>query len=529
MADKVDASYAYVLVTTKSASDAIDDNLTEIFDTDLDSIAFSSNISDDITWNQSAGTFTFVNGGVYHIILTAITSQETSNRLQTTAFNLNSAAAFYTGESFVGAAGSANYDPVETTHQKVILIAAGDVLHIKTQTAGGGVNHDMGIEKGTSLIITKITSGVFSSATVTTNGSGTDEDEHNPYDTNLSGGPVISALSSGITWTGTEGSMTVPSDGKYLIMITNFHAETQGGDNTNIDVTIKLKSNSDILYTGSTRVNHTDDPTESTICVVEDLDADDVLTVTWNIGGTGNNVFACKGSTITVYKLLEGSSCHTVPTKRGQDLYISVVNKATMTPTAAEVNPFQDSAAADNYSSPNFDTRTTNGITYAMASGTFTVSEPGFYFVMWNPIFQATNDAIVTMKILINGVAKVTADTPQVDSYPDPLNRSLSAFLRLGEYDAITVTMDSDSPTVGHNAGSHMTIFRYYPFLSNDSVADGLINNDFTIDTFSQGNLSAQYERNIAQVPFKLGIRGAGTLRGRCARPSVVKLGDKKN
>ena len=75
-------------------------------------------------------------------------------------------------------------------------------------------------------------------------------------------------------------------------------------------------------------------------------------------------------------------------------------------------------------------------------------------------------------------------------------------------------------------------MFRYYGFfgsLDTAAAVDGLISNDFTINTFSQGNLSAQYDRNIAQVPFKLGVRGAGTLRGGCTRPSITKLGDKKN
>ena len=57
-------------------------------------------------------------------------------------------------------------------------------------------------------------------------------------------------------------------------------------------------------------------------------------------------------------------------------------------------------------------------------------------------------------------------------------------------------------------------------------MADGLINADLIIDTFSQGNLSVQYDRSVDQVPFKFGIRGPGTLRGRGTNPSVVKIGD---
>jgi hypothetical protein len=74
-------------------------------------------------------------------------------------------------------------------------------------------------------------------------------------------------------------------------------------------------------------------------------------------------------------------------------------------------------------------------------------------------------------------------------------------------------------------------MFRYYGFFELSdigSVAPVLISDDLTINTFSRENLSAQYERNIDQIPFKFGIRGPGTLRGRGTEPSVVKLGDKK-
>ena len=72
------SSYAHVECTTSSATTAIGTTAAYIFDTDHGSVAFSSNISDDITWAGSAGTFTFARAGVYHVIVNAITSQVTS-------------------------------------------------------------------------------------------------------------------------------------------------------------------------------------------------------------------------------------------------------------------------------------------------------------------------------------------------------------------------------------------------------------------------------------------------------------------
>jgi len=134
------------------------------------------------------------------------------------------------------------------------------------------------------------------------------------------------------------------------------------------------------------------------------------------------------------------------------------------------------------------------------------------------------------MIIKVNGVAQVTSDTIYIDTLPDPVNTTLSGFLSLKENDVVTVTIDANTAVnITSYAGTTLTIFRYYPFTINDSVADGLINDDFTINTFSQGNLSVQYDRNTAQVPVKLAILGVGNIRGRGAIPSVIKLGDKKN
>ena len=507
-------SFAHVLCTTSSATTAIGTSAAYIFDTDHGSVAFSSNISGDITWDEDGGTFTFARAGVYHVIVNAITSQVTSNRLQTTTFHLNSDAAIYTAAPFI----DKDMDPVEVTHQRIISIAAGDVLHIKTKT---GAN-TMGIEKGTSVIIMEITSGVYASSTVTTSASNDTTDEFNPYDTDLSGGPVFATagkIASGVTFTQTAGSMTVPSDGKYLIMVSNMFA---AGGTTNSNITMKLKEGSNVLYTGASRLHSTTDPFEHTICVIEDLDASEVLTVTWDIGS--GRCQAEKGATFTVYKLQEGRTTHTNPKRRGQDLYASVVNKATLTATAAEVNPFDE----DSYSSADFDTRTSNGITFAAGDGSFTVSKPGLYFVMHNALITVAGDVVVTMKIKVNGVAQVTSDSSHVDSLDDPENRTIQGLLSLREGDVVSATIDANTAVnIGHDAGSHLTIFRYSPFSKARPVkASGRIKRDNSFDTFSIENLTAQYEGNADQVPFKLG--GGLNLRGKTTAGAVTGGGKVK-
>ena len=659
------ASFAYVLCTTSSAVDAIADTALPVFDSDHGSVVFTNNVSSDITYTANAGTFTFAKAGTYHVVLTLVTSQETSDRLQTTTFELNSDGVIYSAAPFIDFA----MDPTETTHQRIITVAAADVLNIETTTPG----HTMGIVKGTSVIITEITSGVFASSTVTTAGSNNTTDAFNPFDTDLSGGPVFATagkIASGVTFTQTAGSMTVPSAGKYLIMINHIFA---AGGSTNSNIVMLLKKGSTVLLTNTLRLHSTVDPTEHTVCVIEDLAASDVLTVSYDIGS--GRCQADVGATFTVYKLEEGSTGLYPPTRRGQDLYACVVMQRQTLAAATEINPFEASkllgaesavqvadgdaangltekqhitltstdgtvkryvltnAASDgatatgtvlsdsgdtdtgagtagadedggvavslnlssgtqnaylvqlkaaiehanghngkitvsavpgqangaqtitltqavagaagnttttenlatvsknNFSGGDkiYDTRSSNGITFASGAGTFTVSQDGLYFIMHNAIMRTASDVVFTSKIKVNGVVKVSSDTIHIDSLPDPSNATLSGFLSLKKDDIITVTIDANtSVNIFADLGSTLTIFRYYPFLTNDSTATGLISDDLTINTFSQTNLSTQYDRNVDQVPFKFGIRGPGTLRGRGTNPSVVKGGDKK-
>jgi hypothetical protein len=664
------ASFANVLCTTSSAVDAIAASALPVFDSDHDDVVFSSNISDDITYTATAGTFTFGKAGTYHVVLTLVTSQETSDRIQTTTFELNSDGVIYSASPFIDFA----MDPTETTHQRIITVAAADVLNIETTTPG----HTMGIVKGTSVIITEITSGVFASSTVTTAGSNNTTDAFNPFDTDLSGGPVFAAagkIAAGITFTQTDGSMTVPSAGKYLIMINHLFA---AGGSTNSNITMLLvrtrDSTDSTLLGNAVRLHSTVDPIEHTMCVIEDLAASDVLTVSYDIGS--GRCQAELGATFTVYKLEEGSTGLYPPTRRGQDLYACVVMQRQTLAAATEINPFEASkllgaettvqvtdgdaangltekqhitltstdgtvkryvltnAASDgatatgtvlsdsgdtdtgagtagadedggvavslnlssgtqnaylvqlkaaiehanghngaitvsavppqahgvqnitltqavagaagntaitenlatvnknNFSGGDkiYDTRSSNGITFAPGAGTFTVSQDGLYFIMYNAIMGTASDVVFTSKIKVNGVVEVSSDTIHIDSLPDPSNATLSGFLSLKKDDIITVTIDANtSVDIFADLGSTLTIFRYYPFLTNESTATGLISDDLTINTFSQTNLSVQYERNTDQLPFKFGIRGPGTLRGRGTNPSVVKIGDKKS
>ena len=264
-----------------------------------------------------------------------------------------------------------------------------------------------------------------------------------------------------------------------------------------------------------------DDPAENTFCLIEDLAAGDVMTATWDTSDAtaGDGVQAQKGTTFTIYKLHEQLYANGDTVGFFGYPYISVQSLANSAATVLAVSPFDE----DSYSSADFDTRASSGITFTAADGKFAVSEPGLYAVVFAPIFSLTSGGNTVITINVNGTTQVTS-AAKVANGPDPLDRTTTAFLVLNKNDYVEVftDMETGKPAV-IKAGTSIAIFRYFGFFkTEDTVADGLLDNDFKINTFSQGNLSKQYERSVDQVPFKLGIRGAGTLRGRTAANTVT-------
>ena len=529
------ASFANVLCTTSSAAGVIvaGAGLVPIFDSDYSSVVFSSNVSDDITYSVSAGTFTFARAGIYHIVLVAYTNQVTSNRLQTFAMKLN-ATAFYVGQKYA----NTGYTPVESTHQAVVSIAADDVLHIQMRTAG----HTATVIQGTSVIITEITSGHYATHQATADGSNTtpvatggDPEDlvfFNPFDSNLpDNGAPYTTVSAGMEVTADEGSFTVKSAGRYLIMVNTFFVMANPGGGTSL-ITMNLNKGGTAFATRAVTAIAADDPLENTFCLIEDLVAGDVLTMTMATDdqSTNDGVRANKGSTFTIYKLPEEVYTNGDTAGFFGYPYISIQNIAvgefTSPSDTNPVNPFDEGS----YGDADLEERSGAGIIFTPDDGKFTVSEPGLYAVVFAPIFSIASGRTVVTKIKVNGTDQVIS-TGKVSDGPDPQDKTTTAFLELNKNDYVEVTVQRSggAATFKCDSGTSIAIYRYFGFFkTEDTLADGLINDDLTIDTFSQGNLSVQYDRSVDQVPFKFGIRGAGTLRGRGTEPSVVKIGDKK-
>ena len=512
------SSFAHVLCTANSTNGQVGTSLEEMFGSDANDATFSSNVSDDVTYDAAAGTFTFARAGIYHIVLVAHTQQETAHRLHSFAMNLNSDAVFYASEKQV----NHGYDPVESTHQTIVSIAADDVLHIKIKTAGNVAT----IGKGTSVTVTEITSGHYASQQATATGTNTNIDEFNPFDTNYTNNPSsYTTVTAGMTVTGTAGSFTANVAGRYLIMVSNVFvmADQSGGTS---QITMKLKKGGTAFATRVVTAIAADDPAENTFCTIENLAEADVLTMTWDTSDAtaGDGVQAVKGTTFTVYKLEEGHHKNGITSGFFGTPHISVQNTETdFTGTSAEINPFD----SDSYDSANsFDTRVANGITFTPADGKFTVSEPGLYAVYFSPVLEINSGNSVDIEIKVNGTIQVSS-VGKVANGPDPLDKTVAAFLELNKGDYVTVTIEAlASGVLEFNTGSQITIFRYFGLFNKvRGRPAGLIKASNVFNTYSIENLTAQYDGNNDQVPFSKGARGPVNLRGSPGISRAVKGG----
>jgi len=533
----MEASYAYALCTAQSSVGAIESTPEAVFTTDHTGIAFTSRDSLNVSLDISTGLVTFNKSGAYHVCVVLQADQNGSSADQTLSMKIgNDSSVSYADASSIYSAllrVNTGYDPTEGIHQRIVEAVAGNVLYIRVSTSAG----TMGIDQGSSLIITRVVSDTYSGALITGN---QDEvaTEFNPFNQTSGSFDAGNFKNNGIAYNTSLGKFTVPEDGKYHILSSNVVAIGSGAD-VNGDVKICINKNAALggagtLVSGSFGVKTYDDPSEYTLSTIEDLDADDYLTLTLDFdqdSAGAEGIVVGAGTSLSIMKFNDGVVATNDLKGYYGDKRICVQSIVNSSAEAGEFNPFDS-----DYTSA-VTTRTSSGITYTAASGIFTVDSDGMYVVEFTPSIAVNASSNIVLKMKINGIAGAVVLNTKIALTNSPADRSLFDFVNLkaGDYVEVSIENVAGSNTCTANAGSLISIYRFHNFTKTESAPDGLISDDYTINTFSQTNLSAQYDRNPgiaggdAQVPFKFGIRGAGTLRGRITNPSVVKIGDKKS
>ena len=538
-------SYAYLKVA--SASGNFTTSYLGVFDEDNYSGDNPTSVTtSDITYTSSSGELTFSESGAYHILLTQVVqSDHATAAVQTVRFTVNGVDR-YEAQGLVAGAHPNDYDPVERSFQTILEIAQGDVLVVRSR---GGASGNINILAGSTLVATKITSNVYGHFYVSTVPSAFDSGgdggaAYNPFD--LDGNPGMEysgEINRGITYKPNDSAAPfhIVTAGRYVVAINHiFKANT--GANNNIVV---IKQDATALLTQVTKSRTVDDPTESTTFLILDLPAGAAIGATWDWTGTDggtDGIMVEKGTSFCIYKLSEDDPEYREGNE--QNAYITVTNNDQQSNSSATIyNPFDE----DNYSSANFKTFASKGISFNSGTGEFKIDQntdakTGYYWAVFaGPLsVKAGNSDISTadISIKVNGTAQLTI-APKVDTAPDPLDRTASALLELSPGDVVTVTLLSNNAQELHaEAGCTFSLHRVAVTKFNKTSVKNLIGLDNTINTFAIDNLSAQHAGSTSeQAPFSAGV--GLNLRGRTPdvdakwpsldQYSFVSIGDKKN
>ncbi len=510
--------YAFVEVSANASNDAAGTALA-IFDEDnySDSSPFNSFSDEGVVFNSGDGTFTFADAGAYYITLTAaigIGSVDTS----TSAYFLlhdGDSNELYEMNAYVWK----NTDPVERSIQIILEVASGSVIVPKFLSQGG---RTVTMRAGTTISFQKIKSDIYAAAEVTSNDGSANADAFHPFDGDES--TMSRTVAKGITQqvaSGQDGKHIIVTAGRYMVGLTNVFASSTAGYTT---VEIRVLKNGNVYYKYDVHRRAVTDPVERSVNLIMDLAVDDYIQVTWD-DQDSTGITQYRGTAICLFKLDE-NLC-----EGSQDSYFSThISESESNGKTAEFNPFQSSSYADN--GYQVGTTVDSGITHSSTDGTFTFAKPGLYATFFTGKVGINTGATVTISFKKNSKTIYSA-AEYVDPNVDPVDRSLAALLKLDKGDVMTTTLTPSANTLTCSGSTSISFYRVHPFHTPTAKAKGLFEDDYTVNTFAQNNLSVQYQRNSPQVPFKLGARGPISLRGRGCdithTPDHVSAGEKKN
>jgi len=523
------ASYAELTFNNDDVVGGIDSTAGFIFDASREGSVIRSKTSDDITYDSSVGTLQFSRAGTYHVLMNLVTVQASADGLQTVTIGLsqggNVEGNVYTAYNQI----ELDYDPIETTHQRIVVVEAGEKLEVKLSTAGG----TCGPRLGTTMVVSEITTGDYAHARVVSQGHKNTTAAVHPFMSSSGWSPTNGTSSGGVVYNNTNGRFTCTRDGNYVVSINSINDSAGAGINSNAVVHI-LKNGASVSYC-SQRIGGPNDnnyPIEFTTFCVTTASAADYFSFKYDISNSApSGCLPEIGTSMGVYRLQDcNDGGGPVGSQRPAACVISEANSAS---SAAVFNPF---GATIYGGSEDFQVLIQEGITWSSADGTFVVDEPGWYNVSQVHRIQSFGgDAEIVVYLKVNNIT-VNQMHAKVDSAVDPMERTLVSMIYLEAGDSVTGWIDGDV-NIKTMLGTTFSIYRTSKYKKDDSTlrSSGSISEDFTINSYSIEALTAQRSRNVDQVPFILGTPGPLSLRGRDKCTSAndvsyrVEVGKKKN
>jgi hypothetical protein len=392
-------------------------------------------------------------------------------------------------------------DPISATCHKILDLTAGDYIEL---TIAASSTTAIQAQNGTSFTMLKANGDYASLAQSADGSAGTANALEVIGDQDLAGSGNIATNLKNINYSSGTGLLTPANTRPFLLL-----ASLMGESNTTSEETaIEIYANGSLIDGGSVLIHSGNDTNEESYGLLKTLTGGQTVSGRYR-GGNSTAITTKKGTSFSVLDLSNSDGAGT------PSAFISFAVAADSdSQGAGDSNAFDE----DNWTSYSTTVHSAaTNITYTSSDGTFVVSNPGKYLILWNLfVGSATHSITRDVKILKNGSTIYTTPLMIHTSF-DPDEKTVCVILDADAGDSFTFVVNKLRGKIDNGTSITMVKIDDLKDLHVQSVpTDSLIADDFTINSFSAQGLSPQHDRaGIKQVPFALGERGPRNLRGR--------------
>jgi len=504
------ATYAHVLTT--ATSNIFDTTEFNVFDEDNYSSYTKEATTNGITYDSSTGEFTVGSTGTYYIIAALQTLVGSSITGGNVTWRIKLNGSEVASGTFLP---SATYGQAEDTFQTVINATSGQSITVTIQDNSGS-DHKLSARKNSSIFIYKAEND-YGLLTRTADSTGTTT-AYNVYATSSGGSVVFESGSGAIVEDASGNGIFKFTETKPALLM---HNGFYDGSSGNPDLSTQIDVNGFVVNTYTARKRSDEEPREISVFSAYGFSANDKATISSDTNIYAN--FAVSGSSAAAIGL------H--PTNNFS--WRTVQSNSDVATAGSEFNIYA-TGSYSSFSSFGYNT----GSSYDSDSGQVTIARDGDYIIFSSNYFECSVDTDISFKVKKNGV-EVNNILFHIDTATEPVERSCITLLSSASAgDTVQFFASGTAGDIQTNTGTTFVIAELLaddppappaPPSFNQGSAGALIGDDFTLNTFAQDTLSAQYDRSgTAQVPFILGQPGPLRLRGRTLA-QVIKPGDKKN
>ena len=517
------STFAYALSNGRSLAFGEGETFSPFSDASYTSPDFTEHtnvvVFDSSDTATGRGSFTVTRSGSYMAVFVArVGSNDAERNVVTSRIKLNSTpqiTAQFGVDSSLG--------QVERTSHAVLKdLAADDVITFDLSVTGDLQSDAITSRAGTAAFIYYLDEG-YGNLHITAETTPASTAEYNPFDATTApgsgativktyddGGRVVEAPSAN------SGSLKVSQTSRAFTVANLYSTSAEVSDHS---VDNYVKKNGTPLSYQRVRLDLQQDSVESTLVAMDEHSTNDTFFTTMD-GVLSNDIKTSAGSSFSVIEVPSVANFASV----------GLLNNTDQVTALNVLNPFDE-----DYSSTWGVNAASSSVMYDSGSGRFYLGRDGNYAMVLSALYNVGGDTEVGLSVRKNGTSVYTFDQT-FDSDTDPQEQTnIILFNSASGGDYIDVFTSASAADHFLRAGTSVFMFELTgtlyvppppPTPPSEAVTGSFYSPEYVINTYA--DLSAQYDKAVAQVPFALGTPGPGRLRLLSKAP-VISTGNKKN